>query len=673
MLGAGLRGRRRVALERARGAAQAPHRAVEATPGDLELRRTAALEPQSAQGPPERGLLPGELAEPAGQAPPAPGVETRRPPAPGEPGPGRLGLLQGEDRGVGGVEQLVPGDVVVAEGLPGLGDPLPHPAQPGEAPLHRRRPGPLDEEAPVQVVEEEKLDRGRVGDLQAHVVDRTELPVAARGLGAGDPEEHLPEGAVEARALRVTAPGLLGRPGEGEPGVALEVVVPAVAPVRAQQPAGAEAARRLGPARDVQLRVLDAREQAVPARGARAHPEVEPRVPEDPDPLVVALRLVPPVEEQQVPVDLAHDLRVLVHHVAPDEGALAVGPGQVAHLANVVQEEAAAAEAPGAVLRAAPAQVPGLVAVRVEEPRAEVGQVLAEEVAQQLVAARIRRREGPAAVALVQVPVALEGEDPLHVAQGLEAGHELHVAGRRVGVELAQLLGAEGRGARADLGVAPEAEGVLGVEHQHVELEPDAQVQELADAGDGGNLAPGDVEHEPALRQERRVLDGAGRHPAVGADHLGQGLHAVAQARRAGRAQRDALGGHIEPIALSALALAVELHARTQVRRVGVGLDGKGEPAALRHHALEGAGRGEVRVPGRGGQHQGQVVAEAEAPGSASRAPRLGQQRRQPGRHPAQHRGARRKSARSGSSREREGRGSRAGRQRRTGECESFR
>ena len=123
---------------------------------------------------------------------------------------------------------------------------------------------------------------------------------------------------------RVARPGLLRRPGVAEPRVAEQVVVAEVAPVGDQQPVCAVAPSGGGIARDVRGAVLDAREQAVPGRGARADPEGDRVLGELRDAVVVVLGLVPPVEQHQLARDLGDPLGMRVDDVAPDHGPLAV-------------------------------------------------------------------------------------------------------------------------------------------------------------------------------------------------------------------------------------------------------------------------------------------------------------------------------------------------------------
>ena len=72
-------------------------------------------------------------------------------------------------------------------------------------------------------------------------------------------------------------------------------------------------------------------------------------------------------------------------------------------------------------------------------------------------------------------------------------GHQLDVMRGGVGVERAQRLGVERRRAGADLRMAPEAEGVLDVEHQHVQLQPHAEIDERAAASRASGTLPRDT------------------------------------------------------------------------------------------------------------------------------------------------------------------------------------
>ena len=142
--------------------------------------------------------------------------------------------------------------------------------------------------------------------------------------------------------------------------------MPEVAPVGDQESQGAVTPAGIGPAPHVLDRVVDTRKEAVPARGARAHEEVATVLGEARHPVVIAGGLVPPVEEDDVVVELGDALGVGVRHVRPDHGSLAMGPGQLANAAHVGEKRPSLAQLllhPG---RPAGAQVEGLVAVRVE-------------------------------------------------------------------------------------------------------------------------------------------------------------------------------------------------------------------------------------------------------------------------------------------------------------------
>ena len=164
-----------------------------------------------------------------------------------------------------------------------------------------------------------------------------------------------------------------------------------VAPVRHQETLGSVAAARVGVAGDVLVAVRDAWKQTVPGRGARTHHEVEVVLGEALHPLVVVLRLVPPVEHHEVAIDLRDALGMGVDDVAPDHRPLAVAAREIADPPHVAQVDAPGTELSGAFCRGAALEVVGLVAVRVEALGPEVRQEFVEQVCEELIGPGQRR------------------------------------------------------------------------------------------------------------------------------------------------------------------------------------------------------------------------------------------------------------------------------------------
>jgi len=396
--------------------------------------------------------------------------------------------------------------------------------------------------------------------------------------------------------------------------------VAVVAPVGVQEAAGAVAAARVRPALDVQAAGLDPGKQAVPAGGPGADPELDAVLREHLHAVEVEVRLVPPVEQDQVAIDLGDALGVLVDDVAPDHHALAVAGRQLLDPPDVLEVHAAGAELRLARLRLPAAQVPGLVAVRVQAPGAEVRQVLVVQVPEQLVGARLGRGQRPAVPGLVEVRVFGVLQHVGHVPERLQAGDQLDAAVRRVGVELAHRLGVERRILRADPGMAPEAEGVLGVEHQHVQLGARAQIDDLADRLGFRDLAARDVEHDAAEGDRGGVLDAAGGHPAAGVDELAQGLDPPAESGRGAGRDLDPLRRDRQPVRLPRQArIGPQGDVRAGRHSFAVALD-DGRDADPRQLVPERQRGGEVDPAGPPGEHDRGVVDESEPPGFAPRA-----------------------------------------------------
>ena len=162
----------------------------------------------------------------------------------------------------------------------------------------------LDEVGALHAVEEEVLQGRAIEDLEAWLVNRAEVPVETRDLATGIAEEEAREGAVEIWSRRGSRPCLLGSPRVGEKGITLEIVMTVISPIRVQQPEGSVSPARLRPARDIRKAVGDPGEERVPTRCPRANHEIEFVTREDLGPAKVEIGFVPPVEQNQVGIDL---------------------------------------------------------------------------------------------------------------------------------------------------------------------------------------------------------------------------------------------------------------------------------------------------------------------------------------------------------------------------------
>jgi hypothetical protein len=244
--------------------------------------------------------------------------------------------------------------------------------------------------------------------------------------------------------------------------------------------------------------------------------------------------------------------------------------------------------------RLRPAAEVRLVAVHAEQSRAEVRQELVVEIAQQLVGARFRARQRPARIGLGEVLVLGEREDVLHVAERLQVGHQLDMARGGVCVEFAQHLRFERGRVGSDLRMTPEAEGVLHVEHQHVELEAHAEVDERVQRLGRRHLAARDVEHDPALRKVGSVVEEAGGQGAARIDQLNQRLDRVAQARSTRSDRQHVVALDAQPIGLAGVPFAPQLDAGPDAVTARVRLHGQAQSVAAQQRIAQGAGACEV-------------------------------------------------------------------------------
>ena len=349
------------------------------------------------------------------------------------------------------------------------------------------------------------------------------------------------------------------------------------------------------------------------------------------DAIVVVVRFVPPIEQHEIARNLGNALRVRVDDIAPDHRLLAVLLRQAPHTLDVLEKDATRPERLRALARSPPLEIEGLVAVRIEKTGSEVRQELVVEVGEQRVAPGLGRRERPAPLGFGERCVTRQRQDALHVSERLQRRNQVDEARGGVGVELAQRRRAERRGAGADFRVAAEGEGVLDVQHQDVELETHAEIDELVQRREGRDLAARDVEHDAALGEVGGVVDGAGRHATARIDELGERLHRVTQARRARAREQGPLGIHVDAMGLAVIAVAAQLDAGSEVRRPRVRLDGEARAAAALDGAAQRERRGEVRIRRALCEHDRQPLAQRERAGSAQRAARFGQKRRKLG------------------------------------------
>ena len=218
------------------------------------------------------------------------------------------------------------------------------------------------------------------------------------------------------------------------------------------------------------------------------------------------------------------------------------------------------------------------------------------------------------------------------MSERLERRDQVDEAGGGVGVELAQRGRVERRGAGADLRVPAKAEGVLHVQHQDVQLEPHAEIDERVQGRQRRHLAARDVEHDPAPGEVGSILDAARGQEAARVDELGERLDGVAQAGRPRGREARPVRGHRDAMGLARSALAVQLDPRAEIRHPRVGLDGElraasradgvAQPRRPRRNPRRSR-PGRARSAGRRGARGGRRAARrAVVRGAAAEAPR---------------------------------------------------
>src|SRR3989304_2105514 len=206
----------------------------------------------------------------------------------------------------------------------------------------------------------------------------------------------------------------------------------------------------------------------------------------------------------------------------------------------------------------------------------------------------------------------------MHVPEGLECGNELHMMGCCVSVELADARGGEGGGIGADVGMRAETKGMLGVEHQRVQFESRAQIDDSSQRGEGGYLPSGDVDQDAPQGEIRCILDAACRDHSPRSHQLHQGLDGIAKAGRTFRLNLDPLGAYPQSVRLPPRSPTVELDAWTEVFGSSVCLNGQLDSRVPEHPFLKHQSGSQVPIGGARGEHDGKSAAEIEATAKAS-------------------------------------------------------
>ncbi len=468
----------------------------------------------------------GQAAEVAGAAPARARVE-RGPAPPREVGRHRQRFLEGKGCRIRRVAKLVARRRIA---LPSLG-----PARAvaewfanARDPTERRADLALvdgaEEEGLAWIVEEQEGQRRGVGEFEADLLGAPESAIDPGGSRAGVVEQKGSEGPVEDLRRRRAGPRLLRGPREREPAVPEQVVMAEVPPLGEEQAFGPVASPRIRPGGNRFQGRVHPGEKGIPRASPPAHPEPSPGLGKTCDPFVVALPFVPPVAEHHPRVERVDALGVRMDEVRPHQdivAAVSLAQGSCHGVDVMHQETGGATERCRQCLRLAASQVPRLVAVDVHRSRSKIRQQFVEEVGEEGVGLRVGRREGPARIGFRQLFVARLDQHPFHVPQGLQIRNEFDVVERGVGVEGAQGFGVEGRTTGADLGMAPEGEGVLDIEHQDIEFEGGAAFDEGEEFVSGGHLSARDVEHEAAPGEVGRIEDPNRGDPARGGGSTG--------------------------------------------------------------------------------------------------------------------------------------------------------
>ena len=404
--------------------------------------------------------------------------------------------------------------------------------------------------------------------------DFTQLIQRRRKVGVVPAQEARHEAAGEARLIGAGVPRLLGSKQIAVPGVFHEVVVAAVAPIGVEQSTGAVLLAGGREPGDVGAGLGEPGEERVPGVGARTGEELKPGRLEVGDGLELVVVAVGPVEHCQILGDVGNQLRVVPDDVAPEHHPLAVFPGQLRDLRNVVEIDPPLAALFAEFIGLAPAEVVDLIAAGVEALAGEERQELGEETVQKSIAVRVGRRKRPGVQeesrrsiridvfahpqVLGEVVVLRVLEHGGEMAEGGQRRHQLDVTGPAVGVEFQDILGRERRGVLADLRVAPEREGVLDIELELVDLAAAELVGQLQKLVQFRHAATGHIIVNAAVLEVRPVLDlQAGQRALHRLFHeLAQGLESVKRAADRAGLDADAGRADAEPVAVAMQTIA---------------------------------------------------------------------------------------------------------------------
>ncbi len=386
------------------------------------------------------------------------------------------------------------------------------------------------------------------------------------------------------------------------------VEVAVVAPIGVQQATRAEALAGAGVFGEDDAGLLDGVEDpAEPAHGG-----ADDRGPAARYEFAALLEFVRgeigPVEDLAAGGQVADGFGMLQQHVAPEHERLAVAGGLFLQEADVVDV------LPGEIgwrgVRGALAEVVGFVAAEVEAGRGKAGQEFVEDAAQQVLRVGIAGMDRAAAEALEpgggcprgggefdfgEVAVLRQREDAAEVAEAGEGGHELDEVLAAERIERLQVGGVVGVAVAGDGGIEAEAEGVLEIELEVVDLERGEKADAALEHFEARDAAAADVEVIAAQRPDGSIFDFQAREGAAAlrAD-LAEGLEGVEEPGGVGGGEDDAGGRDLQPVGFGGAGRGFEAERRVPLAAGDVVQPGKEFVQDLGHarvEALRNAGR----------------------------------------------------------------------------------
>jgi len=318
---------------------------------------------------------------------------------------------------------------------------------------------------------------------------------------------------------RVRVPGQAGGGEETPVAHAVRLVVAAVAPIRRQEAARTRARAVHGRFAQVRQRVARTTGETLPARRARAHPELEAAGREVAHVLRERMAgVVAPLQRDEVLRQLGHELGPLQHDVAPELHPVPTRRDERVHAAQVLQVDALDAALVARGLRTAAPEVERLVEADVEALRAKTRQQLVVKVLEQRDRGGVRQVERVGLLVQAervvdalghfgQTPVARVLQPAVEVPEALLVRRQLDPEGRAAVVERAHLGRRQSVGVAPDLLVARVRERVLDVELQVIDLPRREATGQRVEFGRARDARARHVEQHAARREPRAIVD----------------------------------------------------------------------------------------------------------------------------------------------------------------------